>query len=1075
MSEHALLRSFLQRLGSTYVYMEAPVEDRVYMPVGRVQVKQVRTPTVATAPTIIVKRKYSRIFSYYGGKSKIAHLYPAPRYDTVIEPFAGGASYSVLHYERQIVLNEKDPITASVWRFLLRPDAMEYVERHLPTEVKEGGMVFDLFDEQVDNGLINLVRGEISQGALGETGYRTIITKWGARDWHQVKPRLEYWIPKIKYWTLLSLDYSAVENRDATWYVDPPYNNSAGSSYRTNDVDYEHLGRWCVERNGQVIVCENEGATWLPFRYLTKRAGSFSGRDEQANASGGEVIWEKGVDSDNVAEIRPVSSALSFAFLGRTEELQEEKKPAEKPATPASSPQSPSALGFALLGRHDVAPEAPAPMAPAAPKAPPRPAQAPLAAPSALALPAPVGDPVADLAAALRAKGHRLLTRDGKLFISESSFLTDADRALIKEHKPALFAYAEPWIEARPTSLATFLGNPAPAYNPTWIAEEPPDLTGIDEVILNFATDGLDWHKGARPVGVTVSTLDGQLTRFLPFRFAGGNLEEETIKRWAREQLRGKKITNSKTKFDLHQSREWGVDLEEQGCTFSDIQHTAALLDDHRKRFGLDVLAQDYFPGDPFVGRVDESRHHHYHAAEVAEREIFTARLVGRLRDVMYPEIDKQELRKVQDLEDAVIPATVEMEKNGSLLNVELLDQYHKECLTKHDQLLWEVAKECGFAFDHTAKGWQRLFEVLGLPPTDGNDEAVINGIDHPLVKKGYLASQYASLDSKTFKAYKDNIGDDGVLRFEINQLKGEKGGTVSGRFSIGYVHQVPNHDNHSLVFGEELFPRRLFIPETGDYLEADAMQIEQRLLVHYMKNPKLIAQYDGDLERLMKGEETVSYHKITWKMLKDGYKPDMLYSHTKNYNFAFQYGAKSIKLAVMMKFITEAEGDEIRRSKRWNDPRLAVTKEIEEAYRAMMPEGGKVLDRAAHLAKTQCDEFCKRNDDLHRQFPHRGYVKTYLGRRSRFPMNYKTYIGLNRVLQGTAADIMKQKIVELHRERKRTGFVMRLTVHDAVGGDAKTPETKAMVSEILNRQSFPLSVPILWSTKTGPNWAEVK
>src|SRR5258708_29976297 len=140
-----------------------------------------------------------------------------------------------------------------------------------------------------------------------------------------------------------------------------------------------------------------------------------------------------------------------------------------------------------------------------------------------------------------------------------------------------------------------------------------------------------------------------------------------------------------------------------------------------------------------------------------------------------------------------------------------------------------------------------------------------------------------------------------------------------------------------------------------------------------------------------------------------------------------------------------------------------------------MVPEGDALLDRAAHLAKPACDEFCKRGDMLHRQLPHRGYVKTYEGRRSRFPTGYKPYIGLNRVLQGTGADIMKRKLAALHRERKHTGLLLRLTIHDAAGGDARMRETKARVSEVLNAQVYQLKVPILWSVNTGANWAACK
>jgi DNA polymerase I-like protein with 3'-5' exonuclease and polymerase domains len=605
---------------------------------------------------------------------------------------------------------------------------------------------------------------------------------------------------------------------------------------------------------------------------------------------------------------------------------------------------------------------------------------------------------------------------------------------------------------------------------------EPPVLTDIDNIVLNFATTGTDWTRGHRPIGVTVGTLDGLLIRFLPFRFAGGNHDEAVIKRWAERELRGKKIYNANTRFDIHMAREWGVDLEAQGCTFSDIQHTAALLDDHRKRFALDVLAADYLPHEEMVARVDEQSHAEYHADEVAIRELFTVYLVGQLREVMYPQLDAQDLRPVQQLEDDVIPAVVEMEKNGSPLDLALLEQFSTECMQRHDALMMEISQEAGFRFEHTASGWKEMFERCGLAPSASYAEDVVGIIDHPLIKKAHFAAQLASLNSKTFAAYRSQVGKDGILRYDINQLRGDSGGTVSGRFSIGYVQQVPNHDNHHTTFDEgdektcgglcPLFPRRLFKPAIGDYLEADAAQIEYRFFAHFANNPEVLRAYQEN--------PWMSFHKKTWEMFKV-YKPDMLYTHQKTCNFAKQYGAKVIKLALMMGFITATEAEEIRRARQWDDPRLKPAKEIEEIYKRVMPEADLLLARAAHLAKSECDSSCRSGDDLHREFKHRGYVKTILGRRSRFPHNYKTYIGLNRVIQGSASDVMKRKLVELHRERKYTQFLMRMTVHDQVGGDAQEPDTLTKVREVLNQQSFPLKVPILWECKTGPNWAECK
>lgn len=628
-------------------------------------------------------------------------------------------------------------------------------------------------------------------------------------------------------------------------------------------------------------------------------------------------------------------------------------------------------------------------------------------------------------------------------------------------------------------SLAQFLGTQQSRPVSTWTPQEPPSLDGINEIVLNFATDGLDWAGGSKPVGVTVSTLDGQMTRFLPFAFeGGGNLDLDVVKRWLKEQVRNKHILNGNTRFDMHMANAWGIDLEEQSNTFSDIMHTAALLDDHRKRFALDVLAKDFLPNEQQVDRLDERSHSRYAAYEVAQREIYTAQLVGKLRNVMYPMLEEQELREVQSLEDAVIPVVVEMERNGAFIDMPLLEQYSTECTTKYGILMMEIAQEASFAFEHTSSGWQRLFEHCGLTPSESYAEDVVGVIDHPLIKKAHYAGQIGSLNSKTFAAYKKQIGADGILRYDINQLRGDEGGTVSGRFSIGYVQQVPNHDNHSAVFGEEWFPRRLYIPKVGSYLDADAAQIEYRIFAHFASNPQILKAYQDDPH--------MSFHKFVWGMTKV-YKPDMKYTWQKSMNFMKMYGGGLAKLAMMMGFITKQQYAEIQadpnNARKWDDPLLTSAKEIQQIYERVMPEVGPLQARASHLAKSKCDNDCAKKGKhaefirkLHKEFPHRGYVKTLVGRRSRFPNNYKTYRGLNRVISGTAADVNKKKLVELHAERKHTAFLMRLTVHDSVGGDAQEPDTLSKVDEILNRQSFPqLKVPIFWEVKQGPNWAETK
>jgi DNA polymerase I-like protein with 3'-5' exonuclease and polymerase domains len=80
----------------------------------------------------------------------------------------------------------------------------------------------------------------------------------------------------------------------------------------------------------------------------------------------------------------------------------------------------------------------------------------------------------------------------------------------------------------------------------------------------------------------------------------------------------------------------------------------------------------------------------------------------------------------------------------------------------------------------------------------------------------------------------------------------------------------------------------------------------------------------------------------------------------------------------------------------------------------------------------------------------------------------------LNAVIQPSAAEVMKTKMIEVHKERKRLGLIPRLTLHDEWLGGCKSVESARALGEILNRQSFEKfkDIPILWDTKAGKNWA---
>lgn len=217
--------------------------------------------------------KLSPFFTFYGGKWRAATRYPAPVHDTIIEPFAGAAGYSVRHAARRVILVERDPAVAATWRYLISVSSADVLA--LP-DLAPGQSVDDLSVPDEARLLIGWYCGRglatprktqtvwISNYIAGMYGKGSSpCIAWGAA----VRRRIAAQVESIRHWTLIEGDYTAAPDIDATWFIDPPY-VKAGKHYRfgSRTLDYPRLADWCRLRRGQVMVCENVGADWLPFR-----------------------------------------------------------------------------------------------------------------------------------------------------------------------------------------------------------------------------------------------------------------------------------------------------------------------------------------------------------------------------------------------------------------------------------------------------------------------------------------------------------------------------------------------------------------------------------------------------------------------------------------------------------------------------------------------------------------------------------------------------------------------------------------------------------------------------------------
>lgn len=208
------------------------------------------------------------MFYYYGRKEKVFRYYPKPKCDTIIEPFAGSAVYSLKNYEKNVIILDKDERIINIWNYLKGATSDEILS--LPLIYKGQTLNDPEFEglTLVQKDLISFFSNPSSAQPKRSVGKFNI--------WHEKnRKRLSEDVNKIKHWEIILGDYHDIPNQKATWFIDPPYQGNGGKYYKhgNKNIDYVELADWVRNRNGQVIVCENSEANWLPFTPLKKLQG----------------------------------------------------------------------------------------------------------------------------------------------------------------------------------------------------------------------------------------------------------------------------------------------------------------------------------------------------------------------------------------------------------------------------------------------------------------------------------------------------------------------------------------------------------------------------------------------------------------------------------------------------------------------------------------------------------------------------------------------------------------------------------------------------------------------------------
>jgi DNA polymerase I-like protein with 3'-5' exonuclease and polymerase domains len=606
-----------------------------------------------------------------------------------------------------------------------------------------------------------------------------------------------------------------------------------------------------------------------------------------------------------------------------------------------------------------------------------------------------------------------------------------------------------------------------------------PDLTKYDEIFFDTETTGLDWWKDT-VFGVSISAADRDW-------YWDIRREPEALS-WLREEIpRVKRLAAHHAKFDWHFARELGIHFPEGRVVCTMIR--AALIDEHRLTYDLDSLGKDCVGvgkdtsiyqelADLFGGKPTKHaqianlpRAPVAMAARYAKQDTRTGLMLLRWQE---DQIERQDLGRVHDLEMRLLPAIVRMEHGGVRVDVSRAERAVVEIDKRAREGQKALDRMAGFPVNpNPSSSIHKLFDpkesrdaagnkiwtlndgTIALPTDAGKasiDAACLRRMKHPAAA-GILDLRKMLKARDTFlKGHVLGNHHDGVIHANINQTKSEGDvGTGTGRLSINgpALQQIPKRDKDMAAI-----VRAVFVPDYDqDWVCNDWAQMDFRIFAHYVN--------DADMLQMYRDDPTTDFHQLTAGMTGLPRSPRFAGDpNAKQINLGLVFGMGQGTLAEEMglPFTIEPNG----RGGTWKKPGPEA-EQVFETYHANVHGVRDLLRDASSVAKS------------------RGYVKTAMGRRIRFPRGMFVHKAGGLIFQGTAADALKIKLVELDQYMQTLDGDARLllNVHDefdhSIAPHRKDirEEINHIVTQFGPGDVLPLRVPVLTDQGIGPDWHE--
>ena len=605
-----------------------------------------------------------------------------------------------------------------------------------------------------------------------------------------------------------------------------------------------------------------------------------------------------------------------------------------------------------------------------------------------------------------------------------------------------------------------------------WVVpEELKDLRGHKEIAVDLETcdpeltelgSGNVVGRG-KIVGISVA-VEGWSAYYPIAHEGGGNMDKKLVLNWLQDLFKQDstfifhnamydicwlrssgiippvKIVDTMIAASLVNENRWSFRLDALAREYAGIGKDEAVLQAAAREYGIDAKKDMWKLPSMFVG-------------QYAERD---AESTLKLWHRMKVELSDQDLWTIFDTETRLFPCLVDMRFKGVRVDVERADKIKKELMDKENKIINKIKDLTGVSVElWSAASIAKVFDALKLP----YDRTEKTGA--PSFTKNFLSNHpneiaqgisYAREINKAHTTFIDTIvkhSHKGRIHADINQIRSDQGGTVTGRFSMSNpnLQQIP-------VRHKELGPliRSLFIPEENHKWGVfDYSQQEPRILVHYAKLQKL----DGidEIANAYKSGEA-DFHSAVAKMA------GIERSQAKTINLGLMYGMGKNKLMAELGLMKEAAEKLIAQY----HAKAPFIKQLMQAVSRRADDSGRIRTLGGRVCHFDLWEPTTFGAGMPK--PHVEALKEY----GHGIKRAGTYKALNRLIQGSAADMTKLSIIAL----SENGIIPHIQIHDELDVSVEHSEQAKQIVEIME-SAIKLEIPNKVDYECGSNWGDIK